>query len=39
VLTHTLAERLRASPTIGRALTRIAATFMIGFGVKLALSR
>jgi leucine efflux protein len=39
VLTHTLAERLRANPKLGRALTRIAGAFMIGFGVKLALSR
>ena len=39
VLTHTLAERLRANPRIGRALTRLAGTFMIGFGIKLALSR
>ena len=39
VLTHTLAERLRANPRVGRALTRIAGTFMIGFGIKLALSR
>jgi threonine/homoserine/homoserine lactone efflux protein len=38
-LTHTLAKRLRANPKIGRALTRTAGTFMIGFGVKLALSR
>jgi leucine efflux protein len=38
-LTRTLAERLRANPKIGRALTGIAGTFMIGFGVKLALSR
>ena len=39
VLTHTLAERLRANPQISRALTRVAGTFMIGFGLKLALSR
>jgi leucine efflux protein len=39
VLTHTLAERLRANPKIGRVLTRAAGTFMIGFGLKLALSR
>jgi leucine efflux protein len=39
VLTHNLAERLRANPKIGRALTRLAGTFMIGFGLKLALSR
>jgi leucine efflux protein len=39
VLTHTLAERLRANPKIGRTLTRLAGGFMIGFGVKLALAR
>jgi leucine efflux protein len=39
VLTHTLAERLRANPRIGRVLMRLAGTFMIGFGLKLALSR
>jgi len=39
LLTHTLAERLRANPAIGRAMTRLAGVFMIGFGVKLALSR
>ncbi len=39
LLTHRLAERLRARPVIGRALTRLAGVFLIGFGVKLALSR
>lgn len=39
LLTHHLAERLRANPGIGRLLTRAAGIFMIGFGVKLALSR
>ncbi len=39
VLTHTLAERLRANPKIGHTLTRLAGGFMIGFGVKLALAR
>jgi leucine efflux protein len=38
-LTHHLAERLRANPGIGRLMTRAAGVFMIGFGVKLALSR
>jgi threonine/homoserine/homoserine lactone efflux protein len=39
LLTHRLAERLRASPRVGRLLSRAAGVFMIGFGVKLALSR
>jgi threonine/homoserine/homoserine lactone efflux protein len=39
VLTHRLAERMRADPRIGRLFGRAAGVFMIGFGVKLALSR
>ena len=39
LLTHSLAERLRTNPRIGRALARFAGVFMIGFGIKLALSR
>ena len=39
LLTHRLAERLRANPRIGRLLGKAAGVFMIGFGVKLALSR
>ena len=39
LLTHRLAERLRADPRIGRAFGKLAGVFMIGFGVKLALSR
>ena len=39
LLTHFLAERLRASPVIGRVLEKIAGVFLIGFGVRLALSR
>jgi len=39
LLTHHLAERLRADPRIGRLLGKAAGVFMIGFGVKLALSR
>ena len=39
VLTHRLAERLRAEPRIGRLFARAAGVFMIGFGLKLALSR
>ena len=39
VLMHRLASRLRADPRIGRVFGRAAGVFMIGFGVKLALSR
>ncbi|HKX40821.1 MAG TPA: LysE family transporter [Burkholderiaceae bacterium] len=39
LLTHHLAERLRASPKLTRALQRVAGVFLIGFGVKLALSK
>ena len=39
LLTHHLAERLRASPSISGALQKLAGVFLIGFGVKLALSR
>jgi leucine efflux protein len=39
LLTHFLAERLRASPRISRALEKLAGLFLIGFGVKLVASR
>ncbi len=39
LLTHFLAERMRANPVIGRMLTRLAGVFLIGFGVKLAVSK
>ncbi len=39
LLTHFLAERMRASPVIGRALEKLAGAFLIGFGLKLAVSR
>jgi threonine/homoserine/homoserine lactone efflux protein len=39
VLTQRLAARMRANPMIGRALEKLAGVFLIGFGVKLALSR
>lgn len=39
VLTHTLAERMRRNPRIGRALEKLAGLLLIGFGLRLALSR
>jgi threonine/homoserine/homoserine lactone efflux protein len=39
MLTHRLAERMRADPRIGLLFGRAAGVFMIGFGVKLVLSR
>ena len=39
LLTHHLAERMRANPRIGRVLEKIAGTFLLGFGIKLALSK
>ena len=39
LLTHYLAVRLRANPLISRALEKLAGLFLLGFGVKLALSR
>ena len=39
LLTHFLAERLRANPVIARGLEKLAGVFLIGFGLKLALSK
>ena len=39
LLTHFLAERMRANPRIGRALEKLAGVFLIGFGIKLAISK
>jgi leucine efflux protein len=39
LLTHHLAERLRANPRLTQALERIAGVFLIGFGLKLALTK
>ena len=39
LLTHFLAERLRASPLLSSALQKIAGFCLIGFGLKLAMSR
>ncbi|MET3913802.1 leucine efflux protein [Variovorax sp. OAS795] len=39
LLTHFLAERIRANPRISGALEKLAGVFLIAFGVKLAISR
>lgn len=39
LLTHFLAERMRANPRVSAALEKLAGVFLIGFGVKLAVSR
>ncbi len=38
-LAYRLAQRLRASPQVVRWLNRLAGTLLLGFGIKLALSR
>jgi leucine efflux protein len=39
LLTYFLAERLRSSPRVSSALEKAAGLFLIGFGIKLALSK
>jgi leucine efflux protein len=39
LLTHFLAERLRTNPIIGRILQKVAGACLLGFGIKLAISR
>ena len=39
LLTHYLAERMRANPRISQALEKLAGLFLIGFGVKLVISK
>jgi leucine efflux protein len=39
LLTHFLAERMRANPTVSRVLEKLAGVFLIGFGLKLAVSK
>lgn len=39
LLTHHLAERMRANPLIGRVLEKVAGVFLLGFGIKLAISK
>lgn len=39
LITHYMAERIRANPQVTNVLQKIAGLFLIGFGVKLALSK
>jgi threonine/homoserine/homoserine lactone efflux protein len=39
LLTHFLAERLRANPRVKTTLEKLAGMFLIAFGIKLAISR
>lgn len=39
VLTHRLAARMRANPLIARVLEKTAGIFLLGFGIKLAISK
>ena len=39
LMTHFLAARLRANPLVGRLMEKLAGLFLIGFGIKLAISR
>ena len=39
LLTHFMAERIRSNPRITSALQKLAGVFLIGFGVKLVLSK
>jgi threonine/homoserine/homoserine lactone efflux protein len=39
LLTHFLAEKIHANPMITRVLEKVAGVFLIGFGIKLAVSR
>jgi len=34
-----LAERMRANPVVSRILEKVAGLFLIGFGIKLAVTR
>ena len=39
LLTHHLAERMRANPLVGRVLQKLAGLCLVGFGIKLAVFR
>lgn len=37
LLTHFLAQRMRANPRVGQVLEKVAGLFLVGFGIRLAL--
>ncbi len=39
LLTHHLAERMQANPIVGRVLEKVAGACLVGFGIKLAISK
>ena len=39
LLTHYLAERVRANPRASRWLEKVAGVFLLGFGLRLAFSK
>ena len=39
LISHFMAERVRASPRLSGAITKLAGVFLIGFGVRLALTK
>jgi len=39
LITYHLAERIRANPKITAVLNKLAGIFLIGFGLKLAVSK
>ena len=39
LLTHHLAERMRANPRVSNLLERLAGACLVGFGIKLAAMR
>ena len=39
LLTHFLAQRMRANPVVSATLEKLAGVFLIGFGLKLAISK
>jgi len=39
LLTHFLAERIRANPAVSTVLEKIAGLFLVGFGIRLAITR
>jgi len=39
LITHTMAERIRANPKMSGALQKLAGVCLIGFGLKLAIGK